>query len=198
MDFKIGFLLLGDGQNVTNEMTTPWRETTLPTIICRCDSRDIYNSDEFGLFYKVLPTKSMHLKDEICSGGKNSKNQLTGFATANMCGEKIQMFVIGKSNKPHCFKGIKSTPCLYRAQKKSWMDEFFEEWVREQDRKFALEGCKVASVTDNYTTHPNIENLKSIALYFLSPNTTSCLQLMDQGVIQSLKCKYCTRMIKMI
>ena len=119
MDFKIGFLLLGEGQNVTNEMTTPWRETTLPTIICRCDSRDIYNSDEFGLFYKVLPTKSMHLKDEICSGGKNSKNQLTGFATANMCGEKIQMFVIGKSNKPHCFKRIKSTPCRFLAQKKS-------------------------------------------------------------------------------
>ena len=157
----------------------------------------IYNADKFGLFYKALATKSMHLKGEKCIGGKNSKTWLIGLAAANVWG-KIPMFVIGKSNKPHCFKGIKSTPCLYRAQKKSWMDEFFEEWVREQDRKFALEGCKVASVIDNYTTHPNIENLKSIALYFLSPNTTSCLQLMDQGVIQSLKCKYCTRMIKMI
>ena len=100
--------------------------------------------------------------------------------------------VIGKSNKTRCFKGITSIPCWYCAQKKSWMDsELSEEWVREQDRTFALEGRKVALVIDNLlTTHPNIENIKSIKLYFLPPNTTSCLQPMDQGVIWSLKCKY--------
>ena len=69
--------------------------------------------------------------------------------------------------------------------------ELSEEWVREQDRTFALEGRKVALVIDNLlTTHPNIENIKSIKLCFLPPNTTSCLQPMDQGVIRSLKCKY--------
>ena len=126
------FFYLGEGQDVTNEMTAPWRETTLPTITSRYDSRDIYNADEFGLFYKALPTKSMHLKGEKCSGGKNSKIRLTGLAAANMCGEKILMFVVGKSNKPRCFKEIKSTPFRYRAQKKSWMDsELFEELVRE-------------------------------------------------------------------
>ena len=76
--------------------------------------------------------------------------------------------------------------------------ELFEEWVREQDRKFALEGRKVALVIDNYTTHPNIENLKSITLYFLLSNTTSCLLSIDQGVTRSLKCKYCTSIIKTI
>ena len=76
--------------------------------------------------------------------------------------------------------------------------ELFEEWVREQDRKFALEGRKVALVIDNYTTHPNIENLKSITLYFLLSNTTSCLLSIDEGVTRSLKCKYCTSIIKTI
>ena len=109
------------------------------------------------------------------------------------------MFVIGKSNKFRYFKGIKNTTCRYRAQKKSWMvSELFEEWVREQDRKFALEGRKVALVIDNCTTHPNIESLKSITLFFLPPNTTSCLQPMDQGVIQLLKCNYRSRIIKTI
>ena len=93
------FFYLGEGQDVTYERTAPWRETTLPTIISRYESRDIYNADEFGLFYKELPTKSVHLKGEKCSGGKNSKIRLTGFAAANMCGEKVPMFVIGKSNK---------------------------------------------------------------------------------------------------
>ena len=68
--------------------------------------------------------------------------------------------------------------------------KLFEEWVREQDRKFALEGRKLALVIGNCTAHLNIENLKSITLYFLPPNTTSCLQPMDQGAIRSLKYKY--------
>ena len=98
-------------------MTAPGRETILPTIISRYDSRDIYNADELGLFYKALPTKSMHLKDEKCSGGKNSKIRLTGLAAVNMYGEKIPRFVIGRSKKLRCFKGVKSTPCRYCAQK---------------------------------------------------------------------------------
>ena len=178
-------------------MTAPWMETTLPTILSHYDSRDVYNADEFGLFYRAFPTKSLHLKGEKCSGGKNSKIRLTGLAAANMCGEKIPMFVIGKSQKPRCFKGIRSTPCRYRGQKKSWMNsELFEEWVREQDRKFMLEGRNIALVIDNCPAHPHIENLQSTTLYFLPPNTTSSLQPMDQGVIRSLKCKYRTRIIQ--
>ena len=53
-------------------------------------------------------------------------------------------------------------------------------------------------VIDNCTAHTNIENLQSITLYFLPPNTSSCLQPMDQGVIESLKCKYHSRNIKKI
>ena len=71
-------------------MTRLWRETTLPAIISRYESRDIYSADEFGLFYKALPTKSMHLKGENCSGRKNSKIRLTGIAASNMCGKKFQ------------------------------------------------------------------------------------------------------------
>ena len=109
------------------------------------------------------------------------------------------MFVIRKPNKLRCFKGIKSTPCRYRTQKKSWMDsELFGEWAREQDKKFALEGRKVTLVINNCIAHLNIENLKSITIYILPPNTTSCLQPMDQGVIRLLKCKYRTRIIKRI
>ena len=97
-------------------MTTPWRETTLSIILSHYSSRDIYNADEFDIFYRALPTKIMYLKGEKYSGGKYSKIRLTGLATANMRGEKI-MFVIGKSKKPRSFKGIRCTPCRYRARK---------------------------------------------------------------------------------
>ena len=143
---------------------------------------NIYNADEFGLFYQALPQKTLHLKIEKCSGGKHRKIRLTGLAAASMTGEKIPMFVIGKSKKPRRFKGIKQLPCRYRGQKKSWMDsELFEEWVRELDCKFEKEGRKVALIIDNCPAHPAIESLKTIDDFFLPPNTTSSLQPMDQG-----------------
>ena len=118
-------------------MTAPLKETVLPTILSNYEPQNIFNADEFGLFYQALPKKTLHLKGEKCSGGKNSKIRLTSLAAANMIGEKLPMFVIGKSQKPRCFKHIKSLPCCYHAQKKNWMNsKLFEEWVREQDEKW--------------------------------------------------------------
>ena len=56
----------------------------------------------------------------------------------------------------------------------------------------------MALITDICPAHPVIENLKSITLYFLSPNATSALQPMDQGVIWSLKSKYRTHIIQKV
>ena len=78
-------------------MTAPWEETTLPTLLARYQLKDVFNSDEFGLFYEALPSKSLHFRGKRCSGEKHGKVRLTGMATSNTLGEKIQMFVIGKS-----------------------------------------------------------------------------------------------------
>ena len=86
-----------------------------------------------------------HFKGQKCSGGKNSKVRLTGMAAGNAIGEKLLMFVIGKSKTPRCFKHIKNLPCKYKSQKKSWMDsQMFEEWVRKLDRTFRMEERKIA------------------------------------------------------
>ena len=84
----------------TSEMTASWDETTLPTIISNYKLEDIFNADEFGLFYQALPNKTLHLKSEKCVDGKHSKTRLTGMAAANAVGEKLPMFVIGKSARP--------------------------------------------------------------------------------------------------
>ena len=112
-------------------------------------------------------------------------------ATANAMGNKLPLFVIGKAKNPPCFKNVKFLPCRYRNQRKSWMDgKLFEGWPRELDRMFAFEGRNVAFVIDNCPAHPHIDNLNSIKLYFVPPDTISKIQLMDQGVIRSLKAKY--------
>ena len=103
---KLSFFFSGEGKDVTGEMTDPWKETTLQTILSNYAKTDIYNAYEFGLFYQALPKKTLHLKDEKCTGGKHSKIRLTGIAATNMNGDKLPMFVIGRSNKPRCFKGV--------------------------------------------------------------------------------------------
>ena len=106
---------------VTGEMTAPWNETTLPTLLSKYKLQNIFNGDKFGLFYQCLPTKTYHLSREKHSGGKNSKVQLTGIAAVSATEEKLLMFVIGKFTTPRCFKKNKQLPCQYRSQKKSFI-----------------------------------------------------------------------------
>ena len=152
----------------------------LPTILSHYPLENIFNADEFGLFYQCLPNQTLHLKGENCSGGKHSKIRLTGLAAGNAYGERLPMFFIGKANQPRCFKGVRNLPCRYRAQRKSWMTvELFEERLRQLDRKFSAANRKIILIIDNCTTHLHVEQLNSIELIFLPPNTTSNTQLMD-------------------
>lgn len=172
-------------------MTASWDEATLPTIFSNYKLEDIYNADEFGLFYQALPNKTLHLKSEKCVGGRHSKTRLTGMAAANAAGEKLPMFVIGKSTRPRYFAGFRKLPADKDRKKKSWMDcILFEEWVTELNRKFLGEGGKVALIVDNCSAYPHVEGLKAIQLVFLPPNTMWKIQAMDQGVIRLLKAHY--------
>ena len=187
----------GESNACTDEMVAPWDQITLPPILSKYDLNQMYNADEFGLFYRAQPNKFLHLNNENCDVGKHSKLRLTGLTAANEVGEKLPLLVISKSNKPRCFKDIKHLPCQYRSQKKSWIDsKLFEEWVYEVDWRFTKEGRKIVQLAHNCPAHPSIDNLVSTELIFLPPNTISKFQPMDQDVIQSLKAHYKTMSIK--
>ena len=85
---------------ITEEMSAPSNKITLPTLLPNYKVGNVFNADEFGLSYKYLPTKTYHLSRKKCSGEKNSKARLTGMAAASATGEKLPMFVVGKSKKP--------------------------------------------------------------------------------------------------
>ena len=68
-------------------LIAPREQTTLPTILSKYNLSQIYNVDEFGLFYRAQPNKSLHLKNENCVGGKHSKLRLTGLTAAYAVGE---------------------------------------------------------------------------------------------------------------
>ena len=130
--------------------------------------------------------------------GKSSKVRLTGLAASNALGEKLPMLVIGKSANPSCFQHIKSLPCKYTNQAKSWMDsDIFTRWLKELDRTMIVEGRKITMIVDNCPAHPHVEGPQAVELIFFPPNTTSKLQPMDQGVIRSLKAKYRSAVVKL-
>ena len=79
----------GEGKSCTPQMTASWDETALSTILSNYKLEDIFNADEFGLFYQALPNKTLHLKSEKCVRGKHSKIRLTGMAAANATGKKL-------------------------------------------------------------------------------------------------------------
>ena len=106
-------------------MTDPWKERTLQTILTNYAKTDIYNAHEFGLFFKALPKETLHLKDEKCIGGKHSKIRVTRLAAANMNGDKLPMFVIGKSQQPRCFTNIKNYLAVTEAKRKAGRIQYF-------------------------------------------------------------------------
>ena len=75
--------ILGETKWINEKMTTPWLETTLPTILSWYTLQDVVNADEFGLFYQCVPNKTYHFKDEMRTGGKHSKVRLTVMAAGN-------------------------------------------------------------------------------------------------------------------
>ena len=52
------FFFSEEGKDVTRVMTNPCKETTLQTVLNSYTKTNIYNADEFGLFYKALPKKN--------------------------------------------------------------------------------------------------------------------------------------------
>ena len=69
--------------------------------------------------------------------------------------------------------------------------EIFMEWLRKLDSKMSLQRRKIALLLDNCSAHPKtVSGLKSVRMFFLSPNCTSVLQPMDQGIIRCFKHHY--------
>jgi hypothetical protein len=71
-------------ENVVNH----WKQN-LPNIIQGYDTRDIWNVDEIGLFWKRVPNCSLVLQGEKCKAGKLAKERLTIALLCSATGEKF-------------------------------------------------------------------------------------------------------------
>ncbi len=82
--------------------------------------------------------------------------------------------VIGKSRKPHCFKGVKKLPMTYN--KTAWMTStIFDQWLLEWDANLKKEGKRAVLLVDNCAAHEPLPELSKLRVEFLPANTTSIL-----------------------
>jgi hypothetical protein len=96
------------GQGSSAEVLTlqAIQQITELRLLCsrHCD-QDIFNMDETGLFWKLTPNRTLATKAR--SGGKKSKDRVTLALIVNGDGsEKLEPWIIGKSQNPRCFKKI--------------------------------------------------------------------------------------------
>lgn len=182
----------GEANSVDYLQVNNWLDDVWNKVKNDYKENDVFNIDETGVFYNLMPDKTLKFKGEKCIGGKLSKERVTVLIGANMTGtEKRKLLVIGKSKQPRCFKHVKTLPVKYEGNKRAWMtSELFSKELRSWDATLRKKNRKILVLVDNCPAHCKIENLTNINLMFLPPNVTSVLQPMDQGIIRSFKCHF--------
>ena len=88
-----------------------------------------------GYIGKMMPSKTLASASENKAAGfKKVKDRVSILACTNAAGtHKLPLLLIGKSQKPRCFKHVKldRLPVTYRAQNNTWMTAtIFQEWFK--------------------------------------------------------------------
>lgn len=193
----------GESLDVSTTTIESWMER-IKELCCGYDVKDIWNMDESGCFFKALPSKGLAEKGKKTKGGKKSKQRITVafFVSAN--GEKVgKPIVIWRSKAPRCFRLPSATDKLakvmYFSNPKSWMQvEIMEKILNNLNNQMVREKRNVILFLDNATVHPAtlVDKFSNIKIVFLPKNTTSRLQPLDAGIIQSFKSKYRKRLMR--
>ena len=80
--------ICGEAAAVDGDAVEDWKDSVLKKILSRFDASNVFNLDETGLFYRLLPDKTLSFKGEKCTSGKASKQRVTLLLGANMSGKE--------------------------------------------------------------------------------------------------------------
>lgn len=201
----IGIRMHGEGGEVCTEDTVGFRLQVQEDIAALCMefkiTKDrIYNADQSGLFYQNIPNRTYCNKENRSDirGTKamNDKNRITLMICTSAGGVAIPIAIVGKSEKPHCFRNH-NIVLPYTSQDNAWFDRSVTQWWV---KTVFIPHCRnrhsgdqhVLLLLDNRTVHSDISlHLPSnIHVYMFPPKCTSHLQPADTGIISTIKVGY--------
>ena len=192
----------GERGDVDPEVVEEWRGKLVD--LCQgYDPQDIWNMDETGLVYRAVPDRTLAVKGEECTGGKRSKERITVALACSLTGEFDTPLVIGRAAKPHCFRNLNPAtqlPVSWFSNKKAWMTMgIFTTWLENFNKKMKRRKRHALLFVDNAPSHPHhLNSLSNVKVVFFPANTTSVLQPLDQGIIQTVKTQYRRRVLHKI
>lgn len=112
--------------------------------------------------------------------------------------DKLKPLLIGKSANPRCFKHVNRTtlPSYYRNNSTAWMtSKIFADWLDIDNKKFRTEKRFIILFMDNFSGH-KIATYSNIKIAFLPANCSSVVQPLDQGIIEAVKRRYRTQVVR--
>ena len=175
-----------------------WVQQTLHQLISEYGTRNIFNVDETGLFWRQLPTKTLCLttserNTRTIAGSKLRKDRVTVLLGGSIEGEPLVPFIIAKEAYPPGITQDTLHPFIYRQQANAWMTcSLFEEWLSIINRLMVATNRYVAIVTDNCSAHRTTRTYSNLRIIFLPPLVTATHQPMDAGLIAVFKRHYKT------
>lgn len=95
--------------------------------------------------------------------------------------DKRLLLILSKSAKLRCFQNVKS---FQQALKPGQVTSLWNG-VTKIDKTCQRQKRKCALVVDNWPDHPKVKGLKNMSWFFLTLNTPSKTQPMDQGLIRN-------------
>ncbi|GBM40491.1 Tigger transposable element-derived protein 4 [Araneus ventricosus] len=72
-----GRTVSGESGDVDCETVDYWIQNQLPDLMKGYEQKYIFNAEESGLFYNLLPSKTLAIKSNTCHGGKKCRVRLT-------------------------------------------------------------------------------------------------------------------------
>jgi hypothetical protein len=65
----------GEAGAVVQQSLAEWQTQVLRPLLDQISPNDVFNIDETGLFWQLLPNKTMAFRGERCTSGKKSKQR---------------------------------------------------------------------------------------------------------------------------
>lgn len=166
---------------------------------------NIFNVDETGLFFKLLPKRTYLASSEnrkTARGTKDmkAKDLLSAYMCTNATGSgKVPTAIIGKSKNPRCFRR-KKPPVKYFQQANAWSDGVtFQKWWKQVFLPYARRHTHrpVLLIMDGCSSHSDlVDDRGQVTVITYPPNCTSKHQPMDMGIIAATKVRYRAKLLR--
>jgi hypothetical protein len=158
--------------------------------------QDIFNCDETSLYWRLIPDRS--LTTRAPPGRKKENSRISALFCCNSdASERLPIWFIGTAKKPRAFAAagvnIENLGCVWRSNKKAWTTtDIFKEWLFWFDKEMNAGGRKVTLLMDNFSDHESAFKefgfkLQNTFIVWLSANSTTRYQPLDQGIIYTWK-----------